>query len=59
VTDSGRRSFPSPVEVAALMGDFGRWLATAPDTPETAFAAHRRLVEIHPFNDATGAPHIF
>ena len=23
-------------------------------TPETAFAAHRRLVEIHPFNDGNG-----
>lgn len=54
VTDSGRRSFPSPAEVPALMGDFARWLATASDTPETAFAAHRRLVEIHPFNDGNG-----
>ena len=31
-----------------------RWLAAAPDTPETAFTAHRRLVEIHPFNDGNG-----
>ncbi len=54
VTDSGRRSFPSPAEVPSLMGDFARWLGGAPDTPETAFAAHRRLVEIHPFNDGNG-----
>jgi Fic/DOC family len=35
------------------MGDFAQWLAAAA-TPETAFAAHRRLVEIHPFNDGNG-----
>jgi len=33
LTDSGRRGFPSPAEVPALMGDFARWLVTAPDTP--------------------------
>ncbi len=54
LTDSGRHSFPSPAEVSALMGDFARWLATAPDTPEAALAAHRRLVKIHPFNDGNG-----
>ena len=54
LTDHGRHTFPSPVEVPALMGDFARWLASAPDTPETAFAAHRRLVAIHPFNDGNG-----
>jgi Fic family protein len=36
------------------MGDFAKWLAGPPDTPETAFTAHRRLVEIHPFNDGNG-----
>ena len=36
------------------MGDFAAWLATAPDTPEAAFAAHLRLVEIRPFNDGNG-----
>jgi Fic family protein len=36
------------------MDDFVRWLAPAPDVPETAFAAHRRLVDIHPFNDGNG-----
>ncbi|MGH7089930.1 MAG: Fic family protein [Stellaceae bacterium] len=51
LTDRGPRAFPSPAEVPALIGDFARWLGAAPDTPETAFAAHRRLVEIHPFND--------
>ncbi len=30
------------------MGDFAGWLALAPASPDTAFAAHRRLVEIHP-----------
>ena len=54
VTDSGRLSFPSPAEVPALMGDFAAWLGRAPMTPETAFAAHRRLVDIHPFNDGNG-----
>lgn len=54
VTDQGRHAFPSPAEVPALMGDFAGWLGTCSDTPETAFAAHRRLVEIHPFNDGNG-----
>lgn len=36
------------------MGDFAGWLAAAPDTPETAITAHRRLVEIDPFNDGNG-----
>jgi len=53
-TDNGRHSFPSPAEVPALMGDFAAWLATAPATPETAFTAHHRLVDIHPFNDGNG-----
>jgi Fic family protein len=54
VTEAGRRAFPSPAEVPALMGDFAAWLAAASDTPATAFTAHRRLVEIHPFNDGNG-----
>jgi Fic family protein len=54
VTDRGRHAFPSPAEIPALMGDFARWLAAAPATPETAFTAHRRLVDIHPFNDGNG-----
>lgn len=53
-TDSGRHVFPSPAEVPALMGDFAGWLSAAPANPDTAFAAHRRLVDIHPFNDGNG-----
>jgi Fic family protein len=47
LTETGRHTFPSPTEVPALMGDLARWR-------ETAFAAHRRLVDIHPFNDGNG-----
>jgi len=54
VTDRGRHAFPSPAEIPALMGDFAGWLGAAEATPETAFAAHRRLVDIHPFNDGNG-----
>ena len=53
-TEGGRYSFPAPAEIPALMGDFGRWLATTPGTPATAFTAHLRLVGIHPFNDGNG-----
>jgi len=45
---------PSPAEIPARMGDFGRWLASAPPTPETAFDAHEKLVTIHPFSDGNG-----
>ncbi len=54
LTDAGRHSFPSPAEVPALMGDHAAWLRGAPATPETAFVAHRRLVDIHMFNDGKG-----
>jgi Fic family protein len=54
VTDTGRHAFPWPAEVPALMRDLAQWLTTAATTPETAFAAHRRLVAIHPFNDGNG-----
>lgn len=54
LTDTGRHGFPSPAEVPALMGDFSAWLGLAANTPESAFTAHRRLVEIHPFNDGNG-----
>jgi Fic family protein len=53
-TETGRHTFPSPAEIPAMMGDFAAWLGGAPDTPETAFAAHLRLVDIHPFNDGNG-----
>jgi cell filamentation protein, protein adenylyltransferase len=36
------------------MGDFAAWLAPASNTPETAFDAHRHLIDIHPFNDGNG-----
>lgn len=54
LTDTGRHGFPSPAEVPALMGDFSTWLGGSKSTPETAFTAHRRLVDIHPFNDGNG-----
>jgi Fic family protein len=54
LTDTGRHAFPSPAEIPALMGNFASWLGKAPDTPEAAFFAHRRLVDIHPFNDGNG-----
>ena len=53
-TETGRHEFPSPAEIPALMGDFAKWLGAAPSTPEVSFAAHRRLVDIHPFNDGNG-----
>jgi Fic family protein len=53
-TETGQHRFPSPAEIPALMGDFAAWLGAAEDTTETAFEAHRRLVEIHPFNDGNG-----
>ena len=45
---------PTPAELPALMGDFGRWLTNAPAIPENAFDAHERLVTIHPFSDGNG-----
>jgi Fic family protein len=53
-TDDGRHYFPAPSEVPPMMGDFAAWLKQAPATPESAFSAHRRLVDIHPFNDGNG-----
>jgi len=53
-TETGRYEFPSPAEIPALMADFAQWLTVAPDTPESAFMAHQRLVDIHPFNDGNG-----
>jgi Fic family protein len=53
-TDTGTHAFPSPAEVPSLMGDLAAWLSAAQNTPETAFAAHLRLVRIHPFNDGNG-----
>lgn len=47
-------SFPSPVEIAPLMEDFGRWLSRAANTPQFAIEAHAQLVTIHPFSDGNG-----
>ena len=55
LTDEGQRHhFPSPAEVPALMGDFGAVLRAAENTPDNAFALHRELVTIHPFDDGNG-----
>ena len=54
ITDNGRHAFPAPAIVPSLMGDFAVWLSTAAPEPATAFAAHRRFVDIHPFNDGNG-----
>jgi Fic family protein len=51
---TGRHNFPPPLEIPALMRNFASWLGSAPDTPEKAFAAHRQLVDIHPFRDGNG-----
>jgi Fic family protein len=45
-TETGRHVFPSPAEIPSLMSDFAAWLRAAADSPEAAFTAHRRLVEI-------------
>ena len=54
LSETGRHNFPSPTVVPALMEDLARWLGVAPNTPETVFAGHRRLADIHPFNDGNG-----
>jgi Fic family protein len=53
-TEARRHEFPSPAEIPSLMVDFAKWLGAAPDSPDTAFTAHLRLVNIHPFNDGNG-----
>jgi Fic family protein len=53
-TEAGRYTFPSPAEIPALMGDFGAWLRNVVNGPVDSFEAHRRLVDIHPFNDGNG-----
>jgi len=52
---SGSRIVPPvPEELPKLMADFGKWLEQQPFTPLTAFHAHLRLVDIHPFVDGNG-----
>jgi Fic family protein len=53
-THAGRHWFPAPAEIRPLMHDFGQWLASAPDAPQAAFEALRRIVDIHPFSDGNG-----
>lgn len=53
-TETGRHAFPSPAQIQPLMSDFANWLGGTPATPDAAFAAHGRLVNIHPFNDGNG-----
>lgn len=45
---------PSPAEIDPLMDDFAAWLGAATAGAQTAFAAHARLVAIHPFSDGNG-----
>jgi Fic family protein len=45
---------PSPAEIGPLMSDFGIWLSKAHPSAQTAFAAHEKLVTIHPFTDGNG-----
>jgi Fic family protein len=42
-TETGRYTFPPPAEIPALMGDSAAWLSAAPNTPQAAFDAHRRI----------------
>jgi Fic family protein len=53
-TETGRHEFPPPFEIPVLMRDFGEWLRATRNDAETAFQAHLRLVNIHPFNDGNG-----
>ncbi len=46
LSDVGPNQFDEPPR---SLVDFRRWLRTQPDTPETAIAAHNRLIGISPF----------
>jgi len=63
IDDIAKLSYPVPpgVEVVSEMGDFGRWLALKPESPEyepspilRAAYAHTRLLTIHPFHNGNG-----
>ena len=45
---------PGPHKVPYLMDEFGQWLNVQPNSPQSAFEAHFRLVSIHPFTDGNG-----
>ncbi len=49
-TETGMHTFPSPVEIPSLMGDFA--VSASNGTRYTGYRlyAHRRVVDIHPFN---------
>lgn len=49
-----RVTLPGPTEIPARMSDFASWLASAPPSPQSAIAAHEKLVSIHPFSDGNG-----
>jgi Fic family protein len=53
-SEDGDHYFPPVEDIPALMREFAAWLRDAPPLPETAFAAHLKLVDIHPFNDGNG-----
>lgn len=53
-SSNGVHAFPAPLEVPGLMQDLAVWLGAVGDTPEVGFEVHRRLVDIHPFNDGNG-----
>ena len=46
--------FPNPMKIPQLMKEFGESLTTIAPSPEAGFAAHFRLVAIHPFGDGNG-----
>ena len=55
-TETGRHTFPPPVEIPSLMGDFAAWLGTASDTPDTAFAGECGRLLAAPREPGTRSP---
>ena len=45
---------PNAAKIPQLMKDYGEWLVKAEPLPATSFAAHFRLVAIHPFSEGNG-----
>ncbi len=54
LTDAGPAQLPIAGRSAGADGRLRQVACGGTGTPETAFTAHRRLVEIHPFNDGNG-----
>lgn len=46
--------FPNPAKIPELMKDYGEYLGSLAASPAEIFAAHFRLVAIHPFSDGNG-----